>query len=99
MKIELMKDEDARKLLQKPWATRKEVNDAASSMQKHDLEAIELVDKDVREYMFSPQNGWFGQDVNPNNLDGVILDSAKRHGLDSSYLHLTTKRLGVELGY
>ena len=99
MRLDEMKDEDARKLLQKPWCDRKELNDAVSAMDKQQLVALELVDKDLREYMFSPQNSFFGQSINPNNLYGVILDSAKKHNLDSSYLHLTTKRLGVELGY
>ena len=99
MKIEEMKDEDARKLLQKPWCEKKELDEAVSSMDKQQLGALELVDRDLREYMFSPQNSFFGQSINPNNLYGVILESDKKHDLDSSYLHLTTKRLGVELGY
>ena len=100
MKIELLSDEQAHKLLGKPYATKKEMGEVFSSGISDDQAmALNLVDKDLREYMFSPQNAWFGQSVNVENLDGVILDSAKRHGLDSSYLHYTTYRLGVELGF
>ena len=99
MHLEDMPDSKARKLLQKPWAGRKEVNDAVSSIDRQQLVALELVDKDLLAYMSSPQNAWFGQSINKDNLYGVIIDSAKRHHLDSDYLHLTTKRLGVELGY
>ena len=101
MKIELLTDEQARKLLQRPFATKKEMGEVffSSGISKQQAEALNLVDKDLREYMFSPQNAWFGQSVNVENLDGIILDSAKKHGLDSSYLHFTTYRLGVELGF
>ena len=99
MRIEDMKDEDARKLLQKPWATKKELNDAVSAMDKHQLGALEMVDRDLRRYMSNIQNAWFGQSINPANLDGVIINAAKNRGLDSSYLHLCTHRLGVELGF
>ena len=99
MKIEELGDEKSKALLQKPWCGHKELNDIISSIDKQQLIALELVDKDVRLYMSNMQNAWFGQNINPANLYNVILDSAKKHNLDSDYLHATTKRLGVELGY
>lgn len=101
MKIEEMTDEAARKLLQKPWTTKAELDEVVSTLEstdKQQLGALELVDKDLRLYMSNIQNSWFGQSVNPANLDGVIIDSAKKHGLDSSYLKYTTYRLLIELG-
>ena len=102
MNINEMSDEDARKLLQKPWTTKKQLDEVVSTLEstdKQQLIALELVDKDLRLYMSNMQNAWFGQSINPSNLDGVILDAAKKYGLDSSYLHYTTYRLGVELGF
>ena len=99
MKIEEMSDADARKLLQEPWATKKEMNDCFSSISPGQGKALALVDKELLAYMSNIDNAWFGQSINPSNLDGVILDAAKKYGLDSSYLHFTTYRLGVELGF
>ena len=101
MRLEQMSDENARKLLQKPWTTKAELDEVVSTLEstdKQQLIALELVDKDLRLYMSNMQNAWFGQSISPSNLDGVIIDSAKKHGLDSSYLKYTTHRLLVELG-
>ena len=59
MRLDQMKDEDARKLLQKPWATKKEMNDCFSSISPGQGKALALVDKELLAYMSNPDKAWF----------------------------------------
>lgn len=76
-----------------PYATKQETHDWFSTASEGQKEAMGKIYKAMLDYKQSPQNAWFGQSINPANLERVLRGYARDYGLNPEALRMATYNL------
>ena len=74
-------------------ATKEDVHAAYGDMTPGQKTAFNKTARALRLYKDSPQNAWFGQSINPANLEGLLRQYSRDNGLNPEYMHLLTYNL------